>query len=258
MELLGYVCLLLMGITLGLVGAGGSILTIPILVFLFNIPIVIATTYSLVIVGSSAFVGSIRYRNSILFKKALCFAIPSILGVYLSRSHLLQSLPPYFGVLSMNDFLLLLLVVFMIFAGYFMIRSPSFQTINGGELSLQTQFKVAVLGFCVGVLIGLLGAGGGFLIVPALVLLMGFQMQEAVPTSLFIIAINSLAGFISDKHHLIDKDWKSLFGYLGVSFLGLFLGIYSGKYIKGSELKRGFGWFVLVMALVIYVREFIL
>lgn len=258
METIGYICLLFMGLTLGLVGAGGSILTIPILVYLFKIPMIIATTYSLVIVGSSAFIATIRYRHIILFKKAIIFTIPSIIGIFCARSYLIPNLPEFLWGLPINQVLMLLLLVFMALAGYFMIKDFKFHTDNKAANNKATQIKLISIGLCLGTIMGLLGAGGGFLIIPTLVLWMRLNMQEAVPTSLFIITINSLIGTLSNKHSLDSNDWSCLLGYLSFALVGMFIGIYLGKYVNGHNLKQSFGWFVWMIAIVIATKEFIL
>lgn len=208
MELLGYIVLAAMGITLSLLGEGGSILMIPILVYLLDVPIILATSYSLVVEGSTAFMGLLRYRHHILFKKAILFLIPSVLGVFATRYFMIPSLPHTISSLSMNKVLVILLLIFMSAAGYFMIKNSPIDSSNNRPKN--QNIKVILIGLALGTVMGLLGAGGGFLIMPILVLLMGFTMQEAVPTSLFIITVNSLIGFAADQHHFIASDWGNL------------------------------------------------
>ena len=163
MELLGYIALAAMGITLGLVGAGGSILTIPILVYLLNVPIILATSYSLVVVGSTAFMGLLRYRHHILFKKAIVFLIPSVLGVFAARYFMIPALPHTIGSLPIDKALVVLLLIFMGVAGYFMIKNSPLDAKN--HLPKNQNINVILIGLALGVIMGLLGAGGGFLIV---------------------------------------------------------------------------------------------
>ncbi len=256
MVLLGYIALAAMGITLGLVGAGGSILTIPILVYLLNVPIILATSYSLVVVGSTAFMGLLRYRHHILFKNALLLLMPSISGVFTARHFMIPALPHTIGSLPIDKALVILLLIFMSFAGYFMIKdSPIYSQNNRPK---NQNIKVILIGLALGIVIGLLGAGGGFLIIPTLVLLMGFSMQEAVPTSLFIITVNSLIGFASDQHQFIADDWSHLAKYLVPALLGMQMGLYIAKYVNGKTLKKAFGYFVWIVGIAILTKEFIL
>ncbi len=256
MELFGYLALAAMGITLGLMGAGGSILTIPILVYLLKAPILLATSYSLVVVGSTALVAAIRYHHHILFKKALLFLIPSVLGVFAARHFIIPALPHTLGVLPVTKALVILLLIFMVFAGYFMIKNPPLYAENH---SYKNQIiKVVFIGLALGIIIGILGAGGGFLIIPTLVLIMGFTMKEAVPTSLFIITVNSFIGFAADKNHFITTDWINLGKYLPPALSGMLIGIYIAKFIMGSSLKKAFGYFIWVVGITIFTKEFIL
>jgi uncharacterized membrane protein YfcA len=255
MEFIGYIALGMMGITLGVIGAGGSILTIPILVYLLGIPIRLATNYSLVIVGASALVAATCYRHHILFTKAIPFLIPSVLGIFATRHFIIPNLPHSVGSISIDKILIILLLIFMGFAGYFMIRNT---TTNAQINSKATQnTKVIFIGLNLGIIMGLLGAGGGFLIIPTLVLLMGFSMQEAVPTSLFIITINSFIGFAADKYYLLSFDWIHLVNYLACALLGMFIGLYIAKFIKGEYLKKVFGYFVWIIGISIFIKEFI-
>ncbi len=256
MALLGYIALAAMGITLGLVGAGGSILTIPILVYLLNVPIILATSYSLIVVGSTAFMGLLRYRHHILFKKAIVFLIPSVLGVFTARHFMIPALPHTIGSLPIDKSLVILLLIFMSAAGYFMIKNSSLDVQN--HLPKNQNIKVILIGLALGTVMGLLGAGGGFLIIPTLVLLMGFTMQEAVPTSLFIITVNSVIGFSADQHQFIANDWSHLAKYLAPAFFGMLIGLYIAKFIQGESLKKAFGYFVWVIGIVILIKEFIL
>lgn len=256
MEFLGYIALSIMGITLGLVGAGGSILTIPILVYLLNVPILLATSYSLMLVGCIALVAAIRYRRYILFKQAFMFLLPSILGVFGARYAIIPNLPHTLGIISTDKALVILLLIFMGLAGYFMVRN----TINypKNQLSTHENIKVIFIGLSLGIMMGLLGAGGGFLIIPTLVLLMGMSMEEAVPTSLFIITMNSLIGFAADKHHFLSSDWLNLINYLTYALLGMLIGLYLGKFTKNACLKKAFGYLIWIVGITILIKEFIL
>lgn len=256
MELLGYIALAVMGITLGLVGAGGSILTIPILVYLLNVPIILATSYSLIVVGSTAFMATLRHRHHILFERAIVFLIPSVLGVFAARYFMIPALPHTIGSLPIDKALVILLLIFMSAAGYFMIKNSPLDVQN--HLAKNQNINVILIGLGFGVIMGLLGAGGGFLIIPTLVLLMAFTMQEAVPTSLFIITVNSVIGFTADQHQFIADDWSHLAKYLAPAFFGMLIGLYIAKFIQGESLKKAFGYFVWIVGIAILIKEFIL
>lgn len=257
MELIGYISLAMMGFTLGTIGAGGSILTIPILVYLLKIPIVISTTYSLFIVGSSALIAAIRYRKNIIFSKAVLFIIPSITGVSIVRHYIIPNLPQSIGGLHIDQILVILLLQFMVLAGYFMIKKPHFFNHVSTTSPVYQTIKIILLGFFLGSIMGVLGAGGGFLIIPTLVLFMEFAMQEAVATSLFIITINSFVGFIADKHNLFISDWYNISKYLCCSYIGMMLGIYCAKFIKNKNLGKIFGYFIWIIAIIIFIKDFI-
>lgn len=257
MEIIGYFCLLIMGLVLGLIGAGGAILTIPILVYLFKVPMIIATTYSLFIVGVSSFVGALRHKHAVQFRKALIFSIPSIVGIFCARSFILPNLPDSFGIITLNQALIVLLVSLMLCASYLMINDFKLKRVENFTPS-SLVMKLAFLGLSLGFVVGLIGAGGGFLIIPTLVVLMGFTMQQAVPTSLFIITINSFTGFFADKNRFEFDDWLSIVEYLIMALIGMLLGVKLGERIKGSEFKKVFGWFVLFIATTVAGWEFLL
>lgn len=256
MELIGYIALAIMGIILGLVGAGGSILTIPILVYLLKNPILIATSYSLIIVGSTALIGLLRYRHHVLFRKTVTFLIPSILGVFTARNFIIPALPYTIGSLPIDKALVILLLIFMSAAGCFMIKDSLLDTQN--NLSKHQNIKVILIGLALGAVMGLLGAGGGFLIIPTLVLVMGLTMKEAVPASLFIITVNSFIGFAADTHQFMPGDWVNLAKYLAPALSGMLIGLYIAKFIQGVNLKKAFGYFVWMVVITIITKEFIL
>lgn len=255
-EIIGYLSLTIMGITLGLVGAGGSILTIPILVYVLGYPIITATTYSLVIVGTSASTSVLFNRSKIYIKRALVFAIPSSLGVFISRHLIMPALPNSLGSFSVDQALTILLLIFMLFGGYFMVNNISFPKTKKNKTTLRRVVEGGSLGFGVGSVVGILGAGGGFLIIPALVLFTGLTMAQAVHTSLFIIATNSFVGFVSDKHPLYPSDLLTLSKFLLFSIIGMFIGAYLSKYIDGQNLKKCFGYFTWVTLFLILLKEF--
>lgn len=253
MELIGYLSSILMGLSLGLIGGGGSILTVPILVYLFKVNPITATAYSLFIVGLTALVGGVSYlkKKEVDLKTGFIFAVPSFIGVYLTRAYLVPSLPdPVFqiGSFSFSKPLLIMLVfaVLMVVASLSMIRTK--KDTPKAELSNTAKFLLISLeGFVVGGVTGFVGAGGGFLIIPALVVLVGMPMKIAVGTSLFIIAAKSLIGFIGDVQHQNTIEWPLLFTITGIAVVGLFIGMMLTKKVSEKGLKKGFGYFVLLM-----------
>jgi uncharacterized protein len=263
MEILGYILAALVGVSLGLIGSGGSILTVPILVYIMGVDAVSATAYSLFIVGSTALVGGIQnaLAGKVDFKTVLIFGIPSIVAVYLTRLWLVPFIPK--EIITIGSFvltkpiaLMLLFAVVMLMASYSMIK-PSGKKEEADENAEMTYNYPMILaeGTIVGILTGLVGAGGGFLIIPALVLLAKMPMKLAVGTSLFIIAAKSLIGFIGDIQGDNVIDWQLLSIFTLSAVIGIFGGIYLSKKIAGSNLKTGFGWFVLVMGIYIIAKE---
>jgi uncharacterized membrane protein YfcA len=264
MLYLGYLAAILMGMLLGLIGAGGSIVTIPVLVYLVAIPAINATSYSLFIVGISAFIGVLRYvQNGLVsFKTLLVFGTPSIVSIYLTRKYLLHRLPEFiegpFGlVFTQNSFLMVLLSMLMLVAAFSMLRKTKVIRVDRQKSEEEYRyFLIFQQGIVVGILVGLVGAGGGFLIIPALVILAKLPMKKAIGTSLAIIALNSTIGFLSDfRSH--QFDWPFILKFTAFAVIGIIAGSYSSRYVSGSRLKPAFGWFILVMAVFICLKELI-
>ncbi|MCF8256706.1 MAG: sulfite exporter TauE/SafE family protein [Flavobacteriales bacterium] len=264
MEIIGYIASIAIGIALGLIGGGGSILTVPVLVYLFGLDAVMATGYSLFIVGLTSAVGSVGYyrKGLIHVRTAIIFGIPSIAAVYATRAFIVPAIPDEvfaIGGLVMTKGLLLMLLfaVLMIAASYSMIRKDGKKVEdNAGEQKFNYPLILAE-GGVVGVLTGLVGAGGGFLIIPALVVLSKLPMKMAVGTSLAIIAAKSLIGF-SGELGSGNIDWKFLFTVSAFAIVGIFVGTALSKKIDGAKLKPAFGWFVLVMGIYIILKETVL
>ncbi|WP_456441259.1 sulfite exporter TauE/SafE family protein [Psychroserpens sp.] len=259
-QLFGYLGALLIGVVLGLIGGGGSILTVPILVYLMVINPVTATAYSLFIVGVSALVGAIRniQKGLVDFKTAIVFAIPAFIAVYATRKYLVPAIPEELFnigtfVMTKNIAIMLFFAFIMLIASISMIRNK--RNDSEEETVISYNFPLIIIeGFVVGVLTGIVGAGGGFLIIPALVLLAKLPIKKAIATSLLIIAIKSLIGFLGDVENL-EIDWAFLLKFTAISVIGIFLGIYLSKFINGKNLKKGFGWFVLLMGIYIICKE---
>lgn len=256
----GYLGALLIGLVLGLIGGGGSILTVPVLVYLLGVNPVLATAYSLFVVGSASLVGAIRnmQKGLVDFRTAIVFAIPAFISVYISRKYLIPAIPEQITqigdfVLSKNVAIMIFFAVIMLLASISMIRNKRKETDEEQEIKYNYPL-IIVEGLLVGMVTGIVGAGGGFLIIPALVLLARLPMKKAVATSLLIIAIKSLIGFMGDVQNL-EIDWSFLAVFTSLSIVGIFVGIWLNQFIDGKKLKKGFGWFVLVMGIYIIIKE---
>ncbi|MBK6777667.1 MAG: sulfite exporter TauE/SafE family protein [Flavobacteriales bacterium] len=265
MEILGYIGAIIMGLSLGLIGGGGSILTVPILVYLFNVDAVLATAYSLFIVGITSMVGSVSHMRmgNIHWRTALVFGVPSIVAVFVTRAYLVPALPdPLFsiGVVAVSKSLgmLVFFALLMVAAAYSMIRKPKAPLGPDERAEQAIAFNYPLIlaeGAVVGTITGLVGAGGGFLIIPALVLLAKLPMKQAVGTSLIIIAAKSLIGFTGDLRGDEVIDWKFLMMFSAIAIGGIIAGSILSKRIPNEKLKPAFGWFVLVMGIYIIGRE---
>ncbi|HMX80048.1 MAG TPA: sulfite exporter TauE/SafE family protein, partial [Ferruginibacter sp.] len=205
MEIIGYLLAALVGISLGLIGGGGSILMVPILVYVFALNPVTATSYSLFIVGSTSLVGAFNnYRKGqVSIKTALLFGLSSITTVFITRKLLMPAVPDVLGTIGRMEIkkTMLIMVLFaalMLMASVAMIRSKKETESADAEKTKPAIGKLLLYGILIGLATGFLGAGGGFLIIPALVLLLNMPMKKAIGTSLLIIALNSLIGFTGD------------------------------------------------------------
>ncbi len=262
MEIIAYTASALIGISLGLIGGGGSIMTVPVLVYLFGTNPILATSYSLFIVGSTSMVGAFHnYRKGLVsIKTALLFGLTSISTVFLTRRFIIPLIPKHIaqiGAFELTSGILtmVLFAVLMVAAASAMISSGRKQDEHGQNHETKLNIpKLLGYGVAIGLATGILGAGGGFLLIPTLVLLVGLPMKEAVGTSLLIIALNSLIGFTGDLGHF-RIDWAFLFKITAIAIAGIFVGGAISKKIDGSKLKKGFGWFVLVMGLYIITKE---
>ena len=256
-EFIEYFCALLIGIVLGLTGGGGSILTVPVLVYILNFNPIIASSYSLFIVGITSLFGTLINfkKGNVVLKTGLLFAIPSLISVYITRKYIVHTIPEiiiqnsYFTI-TKDLFLMVLFAVVMFFAALSMLKTPTSEIVENKTNLFIIIFQI----FCVGILIGLIGAGGGFLIIPALVHFAKLPIKKAIGTSLLIIACNSLIGFSGDVQN-INPDWYFLFKFASFAMTGIFIGIYLSRFFNERSLKKIFGWFVLTMAIFILTKE---
>lgn len=335
MLILGYIGAILVGFTLGLLGGGGSILTVPIFVYILDIDPIQATAYSLFVVGVSASIGALKYmrKGLINYRAAILFAVPSFMAIFMTRKFLMPALPD--TILSLGDVdittdvlflsvlifalvltafillktnlnqaktgnfvkviwlllpaaamvfimrqfviptlpenifylgdivvtkglaIMLIFALVMIFAGTSMIRpKPKSKPMREGEENTPLA-KIIIYGALIGVVTGIVGAGGGFLLVPALVLFARLPIKLAIGTSLLIISANSLIGFLGDVSYQ-HIEWTFLLSFTSISVLGILGGIYTSQFVSADRLKRIFGLFILCMAGVIVIKELII
>lgn len=263
MEIIaGYIGAFIIGLILGLMGGGGSILTVPLLVYIMGVSPVTATAYSLFIVGTTSASGSIQnyFKKKIAVKTGLIIALPSFLVVYLTRRYILPAIPD--TIISNENFtlqkdtlIMVLFAIIMLMAAISMLTRKI--SVNPEEEPKKLNYAYVLPGIAlIGLFTGIVGAGGGFLIIPLLVFFGGLSMKKAVGTSLFIIAINSLTGFAGDVQTIIIK-WEFLLSFTLISVFGIFAGNYLHRFVNEKQLKRGFGWFILIMAAFILSKEII-
>ena len=262
-EIFGYFGAILIGLTLGLFGGGGSILTVPILVYLMGLNPLIATAYSLFVVGVTSFVGSVKNitKNKVNIGMSFMFGIPAMIATFFTRAYLVSLLPDTvigtssFSMSKEGAIMILFAVVMILAAGLMIFKSPGVK-----EEDPEGKCKCHILvmqGVAVGFISGLVGAGGGFLIVPALVFVAKVPMKKAVATSLLIITMSSLIGFTGDVIQ-IEVDWYFLLTFSALSIIGIFVGTRLQAFINPKQLKKTFGVFILLMGAVIILKELIL
>ena len=257
----GYIASALVGVALGLTGGGGSIVTVPVLVYLFRIEPHMATGYSLFIVGATSLMGGIKSAidGTVHYRKAIIFSMPATIAIFLTRHYILPHIPE--SIWTINSFaitrdmiMMTLFAITMFIVSFRMIKKDS----KGRSTTIREDNHHAstiVTGVIVGFLSGIIGAGGGFLIVPALIDFEKLPIKQAVGTSLVIIAINSLAGFLGDTNISGSIDFNFILTLSALSVAGVLLGGYLSRFIASENLKSGFGWFTLVMALFIFYKE---
>jgi len=249
-SLLAWPGAIAIGISLGLLGSGGSILTVPVLVYLLGQDEKVAIAGSLFVVGTIALAGSLQFLRARLidWRNVAVFGIPGMAGTYLGA--MLAAYVP--GIVQLSLF-----AVVMLLASYLMLRPVDLEHAEVSEP--RAAWKIAIDGLLVGVITGLVGVGGGFLIVPALVLLGGMPMHRAVATSLVIIALKSYSGFYKYLDVLagesLQLDWDTLLLVCGLGIAGSFMGGRMANLLPQNTLKKGFGLFLIVMGIYILVRS---
>ena len=263
MELFGYVAAVFIGLILGLIGGGGSILTVPVLVYVFHINPTLGTGYSLFIVGSTSLIGvfSKMKQKEVDVKTALVFGLPSMIAVFLTRKWILPTIPDLIYssehlILTKSNAMLVLFSILMLFAAFKMLIGQTTAQEQEQRAFQWNSYPLMLQGLIVGLLTGFVGVGGGFLIVPALVMFSKLPMKLAIGTSLLIISVNSLVGFTGDVWSQGGKmDWSFLSLITLLSILGILIGGQLSKRMETKILRKGFAWFVLLMSIFIFVKE---
>lgn len=272
MVVAGMIAAVVIGMVLGILGGGGSILTVPVLVYVVGLPAVQATAYSLFVVGLSAAVGAVGYVRAghVNLRVAAVFAAPSLVAVFLTRRFVVPAMPdPVFSLGSVaigkDALIMTIFAVTMALAALSMIRgclrcrthpgSNGDGAARGARESNISLPAVALEGLVVGTVTGLVGAGGGFLIIPALVLIGRLGMKEAVGTSLVIITVKSLIGFLGDVGASTAIDWAFLLPFTAMTALGIVAGMIVTRRVESARLRPVFGWFVLGMGALITIQE---
>lgn len=259
-QILGYFGAFAIGLVLGLMGSGGSIMAVPIFAYLFHISPITTTAYSLFVVGTSASIGVLKNFNKGLidFKIAFIFAIPAFISVYVIRKFVIPIIPEILisigsFVVTKNMGIMFLFALLMLIASISMLQMKS-QSFKKSKIVRYNYPIMICAGVLIGILSGIVGIGGGFLIIPTLVLLVKLPMKKAVATCLFIIALKSLIGFTGDIGNQ-EINWSFLLVFTLIAILGIFFGVYLSTLFKSEKLKRSFGWFVLIMAIGIFCKE---
>lgn len=259
MYVIGLLLAIVVGVTLGMIGSGGSILTVPILVYILGVNPVLATTYSLLIIGTTSMIGAIKgvREKTIDFNKVIYFGLPSMITVFVVRSYILPLVPEdiYFAGYSFHqdNVLMVLFASIMILSSLPMIKGR--KEIDMNPVERENLLYVAVQGVLVGFVTGVVGAAGGFLIIPVLINSFGLSLKRAVSTSLLLITINSAIGLLGDMDKFVVFDWHLIIAYIILSIIGLFIGFKLSSRIDNSVLKKGFGFGILLVSIGILIHE---
>lgn len=268
MTIAGFIAFLIIGLILGLIGGGGSILGVPVLVYMMGFSADEATSYSLFIVGMTSLIGAIAYlrKGEISMEAILQFALASLTTVFCVRKFLMPAIPQefkLFGVdIQKHVMIMLVFAVLILASSYSMIKKRKPNRIN--EVKWDEFAKspigipfVVLLGILVGFITGFVGAGGGFIIVPVLIFFLRLNFKKAIGTSLCIIAINSLIGFTGNIGHQ-QINWLFLLSISAMCIVGIVIGSLMSDKISSKKLKPAFGWFTLVVGIFVLVKELFL
>lgn len=257
---LGYVLSIGVGIALGMLGGGGSILATPVLIYLFALPPADAMGYSLAVAGAGALAGALRYQRQGLvdLPRGLAFALPSVAAVYVARAYLTPAIPEEWWiagiVLSRRTLLLGAFILVMVLAAFAML-GPRWEPRERRLCHALCYGALGAEGLVVGAFTGMVGAGGGFLIVPLLTRLARLEVRRAVGTSLLIIALSSLLGFSGEVQRRDHIDWLFLSILIACTVTGIFIGVRLAGRVPADALRRGFGYFTLLIAAIMTGAE---
>lgn len=254
-EVIGYLFFIFMGICLGLTGAGGSVLTIPILIYVYKIPVILSTTYALFIVGVTSLLAFFQYWSLVSYHKIWKLIIPCVMGVFISRAYILHNIPEMICGIRRDSIIIILIAVFMFFSAYKMIKGAKKESLHI-IYPPSNIISFLFISFSLGIAVGLLGVGGGSLVTSALILFLGYEIRHAVATSLLIIMLNSFVGFISDPTLLTLDDYKRICLFSIFSIIGMVISIYISKRAHPYNLKNLFGWIMFSASLMLIIREF--
>ncbi len=262
LHILGYLGALLTGFVLGLLGGGGALLSIPVLVYMFKIEASVATGYSLLLVGIAALSGAVQNvrKKWVDYDAALYYGIPSVITVYTVRRYVMPNLPKTIlqigtYTLDKNHLILFILSAVMFIAAYKMITSNSTQASEVQPKQRSHYLQLILYAVLIGAFLGLVGTGGGFLMVPALIYFANVPTKKAIGTSLVLVTVNSFIGFLGDIGSHNAFDWQFLLTFSAFSVTGVFIGHYVAAFIHNDKLKSYFGWFILAVAIFIIVKE---
>jgi len=266
MEIIGYLGAIVVGVLVALVGAGGSILTVPILVYLLHVTPVAATGYSLLIIGITSLISTFgyMYRKMINYRIVVLFGIPSVIAVYLTRRFLVPMIPNEIYeqgnlLITKDSFLMLLLGVLIMLSAFSMISvKKNYQpNISPQKVSsFQYSRMILIEGVIIGTLTGFVGTGGGFMIIPALVILCQVPIKTAVGSALLIAAFKSGIGFLGEIGNNPSIDYELIGVFTGLALIGIAIGSFLSQKVSGYRLRNAFGYFILVIAILILVREY--
>ena len=261
-ELITYAASLFVGLSLGMIGAGGSILTVPVFIFILKIDPLTSSIYSMFVVGISSLAGGIKsiFHKLVDIKTMFVFGIPSVTGVLVARNFIFPSIPDQ--IFSLGGFVVSKKILFMFcistlmfFAAVKMLQAASSKReTTRDEPHVKPGFLI-IQGLIVGIITGLFGIGGGFLIVPALYFWTHLPMKKAVGTTLLIIAMNSLFSF-STCYAASVINWSLLIRFSLGAIIGIFIGTRIAEKISGDYLKKIFGWFVMAISFYIVIKQF--
>jgi len=260
METAGFALTVVIGLLVGLFGGGGSILTVPVLVYLFAVPAAGATTYSLALVSITSLVAAVPSvrQKKIAYQKTLQFGIPSLIALYTVRAYVLPAIPLHFDLwgcsMEKNTFTMLFFSALMLASGIFMIRKKK----NNTECPdcRYNPFVLMGAGLLEGLITGIVGAGGGFIIVPVLMVFGKLSLKQAVANSLVIIGVKSFIGFLGSPD-LSGLDLFFLAKIVLIASVGMYLGIKLNKKLDSQQLKPVFGYFIILMGVAVLLKELV-